>query len=385
MGDLGYLIYNDLLWYNDWRTFPIGADIEDHRKHRPTADALMGSNSAVWNREMVRERAQNFFEGRMSITQADIKMWVTKFFHKSMLDMDLTDEEAVEFETFKGSSTVMSTLPRWLVSATRWVFGVHTNRERRDMWIAKYEEAMDRDTRGIIPQLEGRDKRFLADLLLTAFTSAGGISVPSVIAICLGVLHGGSDHINSPVLPEDERHLTARNVEQFALEAVRRYPVVVGFPWWDPEVHFRTLLNLAMSLRDPRAWDEPLKFKLRPLTEYHERRGLGTKIGVAWAEQALGYNGLTPDSRGCPGQELSVVMITEFLHAYRAHQSEWSVTEMPDEGIQITEGPSKVNEFTISRGSGSTTVHVPEDPTPAPANQEEADAERMAHEFSGSR
>lgn len=71
MGDLGYLIFNDLLWYNDWRTFPIGADIEDHRKHRPTADALMNSNSAAWNREMVREWAQNFFEGRTSISQAD--------------------------------------------------------------------------------------------------------------------------------------------------------------------------------------------------------------------------------------------------------------------------------------------------------------------------
>merc|ERR1719409_481629 len=49
-GDLGYFIFNDLLWSKDWKTFPIGADFEDHHKHRPTADLLMGSNSRAWNR-----------------------------------------------------------------------------------------------------------------------------------------------------------------------------------------------------------------------------------------------------------------------------------------------------------------------------------------------
>merc|ERR1711957_689849 len=38
-GDLGYFIFNDITWEDDWKTFPIGADIEDHRKGRTIADA----------------------------------------------------------------------------------------------------------------------------------------------------------------------------------------------------------------------------------------------------------------------------------------------------------------------------------------------------------
>merc|ERR1719446_1694406 len=123
---------------------------------------------------------------------------------------------------------------------------------------------MDRDTRGIIPPTEGRDKRFLADLLLTALTSAGGLSVPTSMGINFAVLHGAEAY-GSVVLPNwREFSLTDRNIEQFVLESIRRFPLVVGFPWWDPDQNFRTLLNLAMSSRDPRAWEAPKEFRLRP-------------------------------------------------------------------------------------------------------------------------
>ena len=65
-----------VLTRKDWKTFPIGADFEDHRKHRPTADLLMGSNSKAWNREMIRESAQEFFKGRTSMKKADMSAWV---------------------------------------------------------------------------------------------------------------------------------------------------------------------------------------------------------------------------------------------------------------------------------------------------------------------
>jgi hypothetical protein len=379
LGDLGYLIFNDLLWANDWKTFPIGADLADHRKGRPVADALMGSNSEAWSREMIRESAEEFFRGRESFNQRDMIRWNNKLLHKILMDLDLTDEEETIFEDYKGSSTTMSTLPRWLVSGLRWVFGLHQGRETRDMLLEKYQEAFDRDTRGLIPALEGRDKRFMADLLLTALTSAGGLSVPSVMGNAFGILHGAESYGNV-VFPEWQTfELTNRNVEQFVLETVRRHPVVVGFPWWDPENQsFRTVLNLAMSMRDPRAWEAPLEFRLRPLSEYHEQRGTGTKIGVAYAQQAIGNNGLTPDSRGCPGQELSVVIISELLRAYVPTQHQWTATP-PSGGIQITEGPSKCNDYTITRHGhihqGIAEHHMT---TPAPQNQDEADAEAMA-------
>merc|ERR1719324_939452 len=103
-----------------------------------------------------------------------------------------------------------------------------------------------------------------------------------------------------------------------------------------------------MSLRDPRAWEAPREFRLRPLSEYHEPAGVGTKVGVAWAQQAVGHHGLTPDSRGCPGQELSIVIVSEILRAYMPTQHEWTALEL-DGGLQITEGPSAANDFTLTR------------------------------------
>jgi len=373
------LIFNDLLWTNDWATFPIGADLEDHRKGRPVADALMGSNSAAWSREVIRESAEEFFQGRESFNQRDLIRWNNKLLHKLMMDMDLTDEEETVFEDFKGAGTMMSTLPRWLVSTLRWAFGVSQARTTRDELLEKYQAAFDSDTRGIIPPLEGRDKRFMADLILTALTSAGGLSVPSAMGIAFAVAHGAEAY-GEVVFPDWQNfEFTPRNIEQFVLECVRRFPVVVGFPWWDPENQsFRTVLNLAMSMRDPRAWEAPREFRLRPLSEYHEPTGTGTKVGVAWAQQAVGPNGLTPDSRGCPGQELSVVILTEILRAYMPTQNQWTATP-PEGGIQVTEGPCQSNDWTLTRhGHVHEGIATHQVATPAPANQDEADAEHMA-------
>merc|ERR1711908_4197 len=106
-------------------------------------------------------------------------------------------------------------------------------------------------------------------------TSAGGLSVPTVIDIVLGIIYGGD---SSPWKVED-KSLKEGNILQLVLETVRRYPAVVGFPFWSPDQKKRYVLNLAMALRDPDAWDEPLEFKLRPLSEYHKKFGPGTKIG----------------------------------------------------------------------------------------------------------
>lgn len=381
MGDLGYLIFNDLLWAEDWKTFPIGADLKDHRMGRPIADALMGSNSEAWSRDMIRQSAEEFFRGRVSFNQRDMIRWNTKLLHKILLDMDITDEEEEAFESYKGWSTAIATVPRWLSSGLRWVFGLGSARSTRNELLEKYQEAMDRDTRGIIPEIEGHDKRFLADLLLTALTSAGGLSVPSVMGITFGVLHGAVAYDNVVMPDWQDFALTNRNIEQFVLECVRRFPVVVGFPWWDPEtLTFRTVLNVAMALRDPLAWESPKEFRLRPLSEYHETRGVGTKIGLAWAEQGIGHNGLTPDSRGCPAQELSIVIISELLRAYMPTQHEWSVGVVPDDGLKIKEGPSGANDYTLTRnGAVPETISSEVLATPPPQNREEADALRIAN------
>jgi len=376
LGDLGYLIMNDLLWTKDWKTFPIGADFGDHRKARPIADALQGKSSKAWNTKIVRASVAEFFKDRTQLTYADYSGWSTKFFHKIMLDIDLSADEVKEFENFKSSVTAISVLPRWLVKTFRWALSLKKAQNDRDKWILKYELAMEADKRGIIPadiakpttDEKKRDRRFLADLIVTSITSAGGLSTPSVMQLCLAVLYSGA---NSP-LAEAERTLTPKTLRPFVYETIRRFPVVVGFPWWSPDQTKRTVLNLAMALRDPDAWSDALKFKIRPLSEYHKKAGSGTKIGVAWAEQSMGPDGeLTADSRGCPGQELSMVMITEFLRAMMGKQGDWYVSKMPEGGIKITEGPSTASSFTLTKGSPAPVTYTPLSPPRAPLTDKE--------------
>lgn len=380
LGDLGYFIFNDLLWSDDWKTFPIGADIEDHQKHRPTADLLMGSDSHAWNKEMIQDAVKKFFDGRKTMTKEDYNAFVTRLFHKILLNMELTEFEVIDFEKYKAGSMKVSLFPRWLVGTLDSAFGLSWARKQRELWLEKYEAAMDRDTRGIIPKLQGRDKRFFADLLLTSMTSAGGLSVPTVIDVVLGIVYGGE---TSPWKVEDRR-ITEANLLPLILETVRRYPAVVGFPSWSPDQKKRYVLNLAMALRDPRAWSDAEEFKLRPLSEYHKTVGSGSKIGVAWAEQAKGPNGLTPDSRGCPGQELSIVIVSEFLRHLMPMQSEWIVTDKPQSGIKIIEGPCAATPFTLTRGADpSAPCHLSADPEPTSEPSSEMQGALQVAELAG--
>lgn len=357
LGDLGYLILNNLLWKDDWKTFPLGADVVDHRKLRPELDAAMGSNSRAWTNSMIRESAIEFFQTHQRIDKRAINIWITKLFHKILLNMDLSESQAELFEAYKSNAMTISIIPQtiggWLSSLL-----FKKARKMRNFWLEQYQSALKSDSRKIfsISGMDRRELRYLADMLLTSMTSAGGLSVPSVIQLALAVKYAGD---NSPW--KGDRRLTEQNIEQFVFETIRRYPVVVGFPWWTPDQKHRTVMNLAMALNDESVWDEPETFKLR--SNYASNAGSGTLIGVAWAQQAKGAS-FTPDSRGCPGQDLSMVICTEFFRALLPQQADWGVSQMPEGGIKITQYPSKPSDFTLEKyfhDQAHTFQEIPQD------------------------
>lgn len=359
MGDLGGYVFNHYLWdvyEDDWTSFPIGtSDISLHRVVRPLADYLMGVGSPVWSQEILQNHAEEFLATRNTLNNTDLRLWTNKLFHKLFLDIDMTDQDAQDFEDYKSEYITVSVLPTWLAGSLGWALNIQSVKDRRRLWINRYVQAIQNDVRvdpvtqrGLYAQfeLEGRNLRYTADFFLTAFTAAGGISMPSTINHVLALVHGAG-----PVnLEGSDRILTDDNVDQFVLETIRYFPLVVGFPMWYPDSSSRISYAVGMAIRDPRVWDEPWAFKLRPLSEYHEEVGLGTKIGVGWAQQAKGYDGLTPDSRGCPAQDLSFVAIKEFMKVYMRNQDDWSVLSAPDEGIYIGDD-SQANAFTIHRPS----------------------------------
>lgn len=69
-------------------------------------------------------------------------------------------------------------------------------------------------------------------------------------------------------------------------------------------------VNLFTACKDPKAWGpDSDQFKLRSFEEYHQKH-------MAWADTAL-HNGKNeaPNSHVCPGKDLSLVMLSEFLIA----------------------------------------------------------------------
>merc|ERR1719421_1787299 len=91
----------------------------------------------------------------------------------------------------------------------------------------------------------------------------------------------------------------------------------------------RTVLNLATALDDPEAWEDPESFILRPMEVYKE------KVGVAWAQFSKSANGI---SRNCPGQTLSITMMSVFYTKMQALQRKgWSVSK-PIKFVKVEKG-----------------------------------------------
>jgi hypothetical protein len=355
LNDLGYLILNTAMWdvqEGDVKTLGLGVTVEDHKYFRPMMDNVLGQGSQWWNQEMVADWTREFFQNRGSLDAGhDVSEWSTKFLHKIHLNLDLTDEEARDFYDFQSLAVTVTAMLQSIVDnpVGRWGLSVHRLQEMRRNWLVKYKDAITRDTRGCFPpasELSDHQLHLIATGIMDSLVFAGGLSVATITKAGLAVLFSSS----SP-LEESQRQLTEDTVEPFVYETIRRFPGVLGFPYWETtDINsFRTILNLGMSLRDPRTWGEDaFEFKLRPLELYARH------LGTGWAQPANGPGWDQPDfqmqpmSRGCPGQALSIVMMREFFTYIQETQSQWTVSA-PTGGISMTECVPFVDPFTVSR------------------------------------
>lgn len=174
----------------------------------------------------------------------------------------------------------------------------------------------------------------------------------------------------------------AEEALQLHWEAIRMFPPVVVFPYWNPRPQceglsaaetsalsaakgetapcplgsphkhtgfpvvnqykggMRWLPNIAMAQLDPDKWgDDATKFKLRPLDLYH-------KYSLGFAEMAVDEKVAAGRmNRNCPGKALSLLMGKTFLEMFRP--SEWTVD--PEKPIKIKTGGPYVGDFTMYR------------------------------------
>jgi len=298
--------------------------------------------------------------------QRDIKVWSTKLLHKIHMGIRLSNAEAEEFTDIQSTCLVATILPEGLVNKIKFVSKIDKIKEYRVKMIRKYQDAIRADERGLIPDEFKTDPELnflLASNMLDSLLFAGGLSVPSVVGVGLAVLYAGE---NSPMSLRDRialvENVDADAVSKFVFEVIRRFPPVVGFPWWSTpgKDGLRTVMNLAMAQRDPRgeAWgDDAESFKLRDNALY------ARLMGVSWAAphsdwtaergwtQPTSVNAHGGMARECPAKELSFVMAKTFLQLFLkdAKAKSWRVAN--NAIVHLTESTPFHTDFSLVRGA----------------------------------
>eukprot|EP00928_Gymnodinium_smaydae_P030346 TRINITY_DN22600_c0_g3_i1.p1 TRINITY_DN22600_c0_g3~~TRINITY_DN22600_c0_g3_i1.p1 ORF type:complete len:579 (+),score=96.52 TRINITY_DN22600_c0_g3_i1:48-1784(+) len=346
--DLGFFILNPQLWKNDgeYKTIGLGLSPEKHAFVRPILDKVLGDNG-FWSRETITETARDFLARKSFLaTSKDINEFTLPLLHKIHLDMEMTAQEANAFASFQKKALVLSAvMPAPLIMKFAVNKAFKPVVKKREEYLKTYMRHIQQDTRGAFPEgfknpkpqdmQPGGDVHMVARVFMDSLLFAGGLSVEALIRAGLNALH--SEHLNiasefRPTKSEDI-DVNTFDVESFVYELARHFPPVVGFPWWQKgydanrggkNYTHRTVMNLAMSLRDPRVFgNDQDKFRLRGLEFYK------AKMGNAWAQPANENDpesgGLGPYSRGCPGQQLSIEITKAFLTEYLKKKDEWAV------------------------------------------------------------
>jgi len=341
---LGFLRLPDNWWTDvEPRGIALGCTVKQHTWLRPVLDDMVGTD-AGWTAASLREDADAFIAERRDTTgtfkvQNDVKVFGQIAIHKQMFGKALSVGDAQEITDQQTKLTLMSTLPKQVldVEFVAKGLGLPGALKFRKKYLARYGEWLKTSKYAAPPwSLDEAQLTYLASAALDAVLFAGGLSVASVISCALAVAYAAE----SP-LPMSAESRTAAVAPQLVWETIRYFPAVVGFPWFeDDTLKQRTILALAMALRDPRAWgDDAETFRLRPLADY-------ARLSVAFADQAVDAEDGTM-SRVCPAKEFALVFCVEFVRAMFAAEAGWAVAE--PEKITFEGSTPFVSEFVFER------------------------------------
>jgi hypothetical protein len=357
--ELGNLRLNNYVWPG----IALGANESLHSQLRPIFDSVFGAQSwsvlgdsaQTWSRESVRKSVEAYLKraGDNFTFPDDVSRWVELELHRITFGIDLSEEQLQEFLDFQSSIKLPLVIPEVMNPILPMVPGIKALVDMRHKLIAIYSQCIADDDRGVFRIVPDALRPTLASALLDVMMFAGGLSVPHALTTAVALAY--SDHSPAGSF-KDLSKLSDEDLEAFVYEALRLFTPVVEFPWIDRSTGRRKLMIQMKALRDTSVWgEEPHNFHVRPLGVYRKYSGVG------WAEPANGrqkhYNRWTSthSSRGCPGQDLSLVMITEFLQVWRRMQGEWHVAKAPSGGITFTDKayhtPPTSRPFTLTRGA----------------------------------
>jgi hypothetical protein len=291
LNELGWQRLSDSLWLDDYpitgyKSILLALNLTDQAFFRPIADQLFAMRSKVAVEDGVRDFIADSMKNGPQVADS-----TQKLLHKVVLGLDISEMEASELSSLQTQSLVfLPFAPSWVTNALEPVLKLRNTRKK---WIERYLAVIEKNPHGLFPDhLSNRQAYLIASAISDTMIFAGGFSIQQGFQTLLALMY----QKNSPV-PTD---LDAKAAETVVWEALRLYPLVGALPYWDLKEQRHVWPNLFMAMWDKKAWGhDAMEYRLRPLEVYKQ------KAGIAFGEPAKG--------RGCPGQELTIAILTEFV------------------------------------------------------------------------
>lgn len=275
-----------------------------------------GSNG--WNRTWLR----SFFRQRLSVDSfntADLVWWTSIILHKILCNMDIGDGEAKRFcMQMKLNVGQITTMPPRLFKCPffNYVSGNKILECLRTSHVDQIKAALIEKSPHEFNGAENEEKlKYTSNLVMDGLLYAGGLSVPTALQFMLALFYMDDS-------PDDVKGMDVNNedhLKNFMWETLRRYAPVGCVPRWvtndGGETWHHQMAILEQAVKDPRVFPDPYEFKMG-------REGLNgrdNRRSLMWADPANVHNDVChPDSRACPGKELSQEIIIAFWQEYVA-------------------------------------------------------------------
>lgn len=323
----------------------LGIANSDHSKVRLFYDELMGTGNSMapwvdatdnWSLMDIKEKAEDFFEGRDSIVAAvDGGTFFVHYWHNQILQVNMTIDEAAELLSFAEFYLYATGLPRVPV-----VFNPRRIRKRRAPYVQLFKDSFTNGiASGRFTTLAPEDVTLAAEALFDAFLFA---FVPSLTGTSKSVLGAYLNNLGNvtAVVTDWTSH---SDLGRVIMEAVRVYPPVLGVPWVELDgIRYSGLVGYSGYDRTqfgPTAYDFNILFST--VQEYQDTL-------INWADRAYPVSGKPETSHICPGRSLSYNMLLGFFSAMGVDQWVAGPDGPPDVG-RSSLGPFFWDDFEVVR------------------------------------
>eukprot|EP00928_Gymnodinium_smaydae_P081515 TRINITY_DN65021_c0_g1_i1.p1 TRINITY_DN65021_c0_g1~~TRINITY_DN65021_c0_g1_i1.p1 ORF type:complete len:532 (-),score=60.96 TRINITY_DN65021_c0_g1_i1:159-1754(-) len=352
--ELGLALLNDELW-PETKTISLGLNTHDHGMVRPfLANTLDGAQrdheicdgSVCWNAEYLTQTFKANLKERESFASTDIDWIVSRVLHKIMMNMDVTERDAKDVIDIQGQHIKIQGLPPGILanSMIRNALKIDKVGMRKQDWIDRYTTAVKHKYSSESFAANKTKTMILATSYSDALLLAGGLSIPSAIKNMVALAYSADMSQGSGL--KDVQLQTDDDLFNFAMETIRRYPVVGAVPFWRQDEKGgwkRNVVSISQALRDERVFPDPKAFLLNRRS--HVRAD--DRFSIAWADYAL-VNGdnAHPDSRACPAKRLSVQIMMAFIRALR-ESGTWAIDPPNYKLEEVQNDPFTLKKVTI--------------------------------------